>query len=327
MDLLGKTNHLVRQLYRTAYSTPVEDFKDVCFDLVAELFQIDSGTWITRCEREIPFYEQDSFTYRLPAGFMEHYHHLATVSTQVHQVFGVMLGNLGKTLDILDVVPEEEWFGSDMYKLYCEAFNLHHSLMTVTVNPLNQAMNIVTFARHDPLRRFTEEEKQAKEFLVPNLIEAMRINILNSFRQGKGDNTAYRAVLDRYGNFIEAEEGFMNLLNEYQLIREQKLQLDLQADQLDYRIGPLRLSFQNYNGLLYTEVHMAPIEERLGERKLAICRCLLEGKSNKEIARELEIAPNTVNNHLKEIFKALNVSRRHQAIAYLMRQNSLLKTV
>lgn len=320
MNFLSDSNHVIQNLYREAYRTPVAEFKMKAFNLLADHLQIDSGTWVTRTEQRVPFYEQDSFTYQLPEGFMEHYHELSTVSTQVHQVFGVMLGNLGKTMDILDVVPEEEWFGSDMYQLYCQEYNLHHSLMTVLVNPVNQVMNLITVARHDPDRAFDVREKQIKEFLVPNLIEALRINILNSFSQENGNQEAYRGVFDRYGNVIEAEEGFLNLLNQKDLIVDGKLKVNLQSDLTDCQLGEITLNFQNHNGLVYAELSTLPLHERLSRRKLDICNLLAQGQSNKEIALKLSISPNTVNNHLKEVFKALQVNSRQQAIAYLIRQ-------
>ena len=323
MMISTQANQLVTQLYREAYATPIAEFKQRCFELMAETFAIDSGTWITRCEREIPFYTQDSFTYQLPDGFMEHYHQLSTVSDQVHQVFGVMLGNLGKTLDILDVVPEDEWFGSDMYKLYCEEFDLHHSLMTVTANPLNQAVNVVTFARNNPERPFTQEEKATKEFVVPNLIEAMRVNVLNSFHINRSDPSAYRAVSDRYGNLIEAEEGFMQLINRFGLLQENKLVPNLDADKGNQITDDYQFSYQNHDGLVFIELQTAPVLQSLGKRKLEICRYLLEGMSNKEIARQMDLSPNTVNNHLKEIFRVLHVSSRHEAMSYLVRQQGL----
>jgi LuxR family maltose regulon positive regulatory protein len=39
-----------------------------------------------------------------------------------------------------------------------------------------------------------------------------------------------------------------------------------------------------------------------------------EGLSNKEIARDLAIAPETVKSHIKNIFAKLNVERRAQAV-------------
>ncbi len=42
---------------------------------------------------------------------------------------------------------------------------------------------------------------------------------------------------------------------------------------------------------------------------------IAEGRSNKEIARSLGIAPETVKSHVKNIFDKLSVEKRAQAIA------------
>ena len=42
---------------------------------------------------------------------------------------------------------------------------------------------------------------------------------------------------------------------------------------------------------------------------------LAEGASNKEIARRLEVSPNTVKTHLSRLYGKLEASRRTEAIA------------
>jgi LuxR family transcriptional regulator, maltose regulon positive regulatory protein len=42
---------------------------------------------------------------------------------------------------------------------------------------------------------------------------------------------------------------------------------------------------------------------------------IAEGKSNKEIARNLAIAPETVKSHVKHKFTKLNVEKRAQAVS------------
>jgi DNA-binding NarL/FixJ family response regulator len=49
-------------------------------------------------------------------------------------------------------------------------------------------------------------------------------------------------------------------------------------------------------------------------RQLAVLRCLLQGKANKVIARELDIAEGTVKAHLWAIYQALGVNSRAQAM-------------
>ena len=61
------------------------------------------------------------------------------------------------------------------------------------------------------------------------------------------------------------------------------------------------------NDLAVASLGLTPQEVRVLER-------LATGQSNKEIARALELSPNTVKTHLANLFGKLEVSRRTQAI-------------
>jgi len=64
-----------------------------------------------------------------------------------------------------------------------------------------------------------------------------------------------------------------------------------------------------------TQVASRASDELLGERELAVLRCLAEGYSDKEIARRLVLAENTVKTHTKHIYSKLHVHSRTQALA------------
>jgi DNA-binding NarL/FixJ family response regulator len=57
-----------------------------------------------------------------------------------------------------------------------------------------------------------------------------------------------------------------------------------------------------------------PADLGLSGRQAQVLRLLLEGKSNKIICRELDLAESTVKNHVTLILKALNVTSRTQAV-------------
>jgi DNA-binding NarL/FixJ family response regulator len=61
------------------------------------------------------------------------------------------------------------------------------------------------------------------------------------------------------------------------------------------------------------EQHCAA-ETPLTPRQMDILGCLSQGKTNKDIARDLHISPATVQTHINAIFRALSVSNRTQAV-------------
>jgi LuxR family transcriptional regulator, maltose regulon positive regulatory protein len=58
-----------------------------------------------------------------------------------------------------------------------------------------------------------------------------------------------------------------------------------------------------------------PMAGALSRREGDILKLIAEGLSNKEIARDLAITPETVKSHVKRIFTKLNVERRAQAVS------------
>ena len=58
-----------------------------------------------------------------------------------------------------------------------------------------------------------------------------------------------------------------------------------------------------------TEDTIAP---QLSPRKKSILRCLVEGDSNKSIARKIDIAEATVKVHVKAILRKIRVQNRHR---------------
>jgi DNA-binding NarL/FixJ family response regulator len=59
----------------------------------------------------------------------------------------------------------------------------------------------------------------------------------------------------------------------------------------------------------------APARKTLSSRQLQVLRGLVEGKSNKEIARALNVAEGTVKIHLTALFRVLGATNRAHAAA------------
>jgi len=68
-------------------------------------------------------------------------------------------------------------------------------------------------------------------------------------------------------------------------------------------------------GARYQSSTTSAVEEPLSAREGTVLDLIAEGRSNKEIARILSIAPETVKSHVKHIFIKLNVEKRAQAVS------------
>jgi DNA-binding NarL/FixJ family response regulator len=62
------------------------------------------------------------------------------------------------------------------------------------------------------------------------------------------------------------------------------------------------------------------IAPSLTERELEVIKALAQGRSNKEIARDLDISEKTVRNHTSNIYKKLHIFDRAQAVIYAVRR-------
>ena len=65
-----------------------------------------------------------------------------------------------------------------------------------------------------------------------------------------------------------------------------------------------------------------PLAEKLTQREMQVLKGLTEGKSNKEIGRDLEIQEPTVKLHMKTLYRKIGASNRTQA-AMIARESGL----
>jgi LuxR family maltose regulon positive regulatory protein len=62
-----------------------------------------------------------------------------------------------------------------------------------------------------------------------------------------------------------------------------------------------------------------PLVEPLSEREREVLWHISEGRSNREIAEQLVVAPSTVKSHVRAIYAKLGVESRTQALARVRR--------
>ena len=72
---------------------------------------------------------------------------------------------------------------------------------------------------------------------------------------------------------------------------------------------------------------MSPSELGLTERQIDVLALMMQGKSNKAVCRELDLAEATVKNHITAILRALKVTNRTEAVIAVAAFGWKLKTI
>ncbi len=75
-----------------------------------------------------------------------------------------------------------------------------------------------------------------------------------------------------------------------------------------------RLFYREPRNREFTPNERAQTSLGITERERQVLQLLADGRSNKEIAAQLELSPNTVKTHVARLFEKLQVARRTEAI-------------
>ena len=119
----------------------------------------------------------------------------------------------------------------------------------------------------------------------------------------------YQTILDEGG----AEIG--PLLATFQESAERTGSSPALTSYISNLIAAWRSRYQTESQQASTPIATSAISEPLSARESDILKLIAEGLSNKEIAQNLAITPETVKSHVKHIFTKLNVDKRAQAVS------------
>jgi len=86
-----------------------------------------------------------------------------------------------------------------------------------------------------------------------------------------------------------------------------KLSFVLDLDKKSYEVDGLQVELKPFNDLVIVEIWPQGPLDTLSVREQEIVQTLAKGLTFKEAARELDLSPSTVSNHLYRIYQKLNI--------------------
>ncbi len=318
-----QTSLWIKKLFVTAHSCEVPAFKRFCFDHLTTLVQFDSGLWTTRSDmfnKINQHWVEDSHLYRQPDEFMANYFKIATIPDNPDTLNQYLHSNPNQFIDLWQVVSPEQWHKSIYYTDHCAPFGVENAVAAlVAPSDVTSVSHAISVYRADFDARFGQSDLETLNFVLPFLLQAFRFNLLSMLvPQSKGHVT--KAVLDRFGIVVEAEDNFMTFAHELGIAKNKKINVNaLPSDISRLESEGYQVRFETSDGLQFVEIALPSLEKLLSRKELQVAELLAEGLSNDKIAEKLFRSTHTIKNHLKRIYSKLHVESRDVAIVTLLK--------
>lgn len=212
---------------------------------------------------------------------------------------------------------------------YMQKWRIKHAISCHMVDATSGLTTAISLWRDPSMEPFDEASRFFFEQCVPHLIDACDANrIFHMERASRTDPALYAAaVADPHGLLHLAPADFQHRMQiEWPDWRGPRVPRPL-ADLLSalepgtqytgertvFRVTPM-------NDVLLIQARCRQPADALSPREHEVARLMIAGRTRKEAAQELGIAPATVRNHLSAIFAKLGI-RKQSELANVLRSN------
>lgn len=299
-------------LYQGCRDVPLADFKGWAMEVVRHAVAFDSGLWGT--SDVVSDTVSSIFLFNQPKKMMDNYLRMVRIS-------GDPFAQQALAEPGITVVSNHTVSNPDYVPAYVEhthRYGMEAMQCTCHISPVTRVTTFISFYRSNPDAPFTESDRQTKEYLVPHLIEAFRINLFSWLSRSDVLEGNALAICDAEGRLYETTPRFPVVVSaSWPQWFGPSLPLPFAAiDEGGARWIDRGLTFRASpcQDLFLISVAREDVLDRLSRRQLQVAEMLVKGKRYKDISRELGISPSTVTNHVNQIHARLEIDGREALI-------------
>lgn len=305
--------HCALELYRAAQDTPVDEFRTLALKLLHSVVPFRSATWsnldyapqgLTAYGMHL-FNEPDELMKELPA-----------MNSRRPVAIELATRVCGEAVALYTPSAYSRDEQADM-RDYIRRYGHEHNIVVADLERRYSRGEWLGLYRPESHALFSERDRSAVTLLMPHLVEAMTINRrLALGREGVASPLAgARALVKLSGHVIHCGARFCELLGaEWTDWRYTRLPRGLVSDLCANGVAELsngvRVTVHRFaNLMLLTAKQVSPVES-LSNRELQIVRLYADGKSYKEIARDVGRSPSTIRNVIQNAYRKLQVDNK-----------------
>lgn len=308
-------NRLVLSLYREGRDVQLHSFQAWALEQLQSVIGFDSAWWGNA--GMAPHKITGSRLFNCDASILQDYP--AHMDSDFFRA--AWLASPGRTINLSDLCTRERYVSTDLYRKVGRKFRMEWSLGTLLAGPNAPHSEFLTLWRHDAQRPFSEAERQAKQLLMPHLVEAFRAARLRHFLGGKDTRPKAWALADGQGFIREMSPAFAAALrsqwpNWHGSLLPEALACCVVAGRA-FKANALSIEVRQNDNLRFLEAKARSPLDRLTAREGEVVARYAHGETHSGIAAALALSPTTVRNHVSRCFKKLGVKNKAE-LANLM---------
>jgi DNA-binding CsgD family transcriptional regulator len=314
IEQLGST---LFDLYRASRELDLNDFPLGALKLLGRAVPFDFAWWGMYAEipGDNPPVLHTSFTLNVPAGYLDQWRRImdSAASKNVEDA----------TPGITMVFQTHDVSGTDLHQLLTE-FHIEQVLLTTQFERPLGLRTFLALYRTKASPRITDTERLLNQALMPHLVEARNTNwIAQLTRMRALDSSAATAaaIADRTGVLYASDPRFHQLVctewpNWQGAYLPEGLRSSIASGRAYDGKSVIAQAFAT-NELYLLQLRARSPLDQLSPRERVVAEEFAKGRSHKEVASQLKVAPVTVRHHLRRVYEKLQVGDKAQLASML----------
>jgi DNA-binding CsgD family transcriptional regulator len=307
-SIFARVGRVLVELHRDCRQYPEESFPEWAMGLVKKAIRFDSCFWGTADPEhgQLDEYVCCPEHSRDPMPELEAHKARCAISARLKTMHGTVHNLTNAQLQ------QEE-----IYHLFLRKVGIEQLCGIYACDASTGLTSAISISRSDPDDAFLEEERQALECLIPNLIEARRASFLsgNSWPAERRRARQFLIAATRKGGLLSLDGDVKKLLRKEGTAWADGHLPDFVLDHFSkgetvYRGSTLMLTCTPTDDMYLLRVRPLCKMDELSQRQKEVAAAYSRGLSHKEVGLMFDIAPDTVRNHLSKVYKILDINNK-----------------
>lgn len=312
---MSALDKFISRLYRSTQHINIEHFRSWALGELQNLITFDSAIWSTGHLSTRTFHTHT--TINLPLHFPD----LTIEYLPINPISKKLFNHVGEAVRMDDVVDDYAFYKSEIYSKMFEPHKIERVLSSIHISSRSGIYTLLSIYRSNRDHKFSDEEKNLQTRALTHLIDSASHACLLSLEPSHKQNISHNAICDRHGIYHEVEDTFLDIIEENFSAAKNRFPLNLPLENGSHKTNSTVFNTSPLGDLYRITARQLNVFDQLTQRESEVVNGVTNGLSFKQIAKNLNLSPSTVSNHLYRIYQKLNIANRGQ-LADLIQEQS-----